>query len=50
MQWFIPAVGVLICLVGMCALMGGMAFLGRWRDKRADNRSSARVNDPGQDL
>jgi hypothetical protein len=42
MQWLFPAAGILICLGGMCLVMGAISFLGRRRRRRADERMSPR--------
>jgi hypothetical protein len=42
MQWLFPAAGILICLGGMCLVMGAIGLLGRRRRRRADERMSPR--------
>ncbi len=42
MEWLFPAAGILICLGGMCLVMGAMAVVGGRRRSRADARTSSR--------
>jgi hypothetical protein len=41
MQWLFPAAGVLICLGGMCLVMGAMAVVGGRRRRKAHDRTSS---------
>jgi hypothetical protein len=42
MQWLFPAAGILICLAGMCLVMGAMAVIGGRRRRSADDVASSR--------
>jgi hypothetical protein len=42
MQWLFPAAGILICLGGMCLVMGAIAVFGRRRRRSADDQAASR--------
>jgi hypothetical protein len=47
MRWlFLPAAGILICLVGMSVVMGAIGFLSRRRSQSADDEASANSETP----